>query len=73
MEFFTRRPLYFRKRNPVPTEQEDGSQNGSGRFEEEKHLFPLLRLEPWTVQPVDRSLYVIFMFVYGVFNHAVGS
>jgi hypothetical protein len=63
MEFFTRRLLFFRKRTPVPIEQEDGPQNGSGRFGEEKYLYPVLGLEPWTILSVARSLYVIFMFL----------
>jgi len=73
MDFFTHRPLLFRKRTPVPIEHEAGPQSGSGRFEEEKCRFPLLGLEPCTIQPVDRSLYVILMFGYGLFNHTVGS
>ena len=29
-------------------------QSRSGRFGEEKHLLPVTRIEPWTVQPVAR-------------------
>ena len=43
---FTPRPLYPRQRTQVSTEQDRWAQSRSGRFGEDKIIFPLPRLEP---------------------------
>lgn len=63
----TLQPPYPRKRNPIPLcGMLGGHQSRSGRFGEEKNIFPLPGLEPWTVQPLVWSLYTLrILITYG--------
>jgi len=57
-------PPYPRKRNPIPLcRMLGGHQSRSGRFGEEKNIFPLPGFEPWTVQSLVWSLYTLRILI----------